>query len=275
MILPICGKPSALSDTDPPVCTPADSYPNPHIFTAMITTSLLVLSLLATSGEVIPESPYAYSPETTLAGAKEPVPSMQSGGGISYSFAEVSIAQGDLGDEDLTTVGLQASYELGSMFYAGAGYASSTADILVLTTGGFFVPGELESSTLSLGAGVHFDPSESVSIFAQGLVLSQEADISASGFGSASLYSADAFSLGAGVRFRPTDLFEGYAQFSSVSGDADYSAGFSADIDYTTMTVGSRLYFGSNLAANIAFSQANYDGGDDQDLFGVGLAYFF
>lgn len=241
----------------------------------MITTSLLIVSSLANSVEFTTESPYAYPLEPLLASAAEPATPMQSEGGISYSFAQVSYAQGELGEEDLNTVGLDVSYEFGSMFYAGLGYAGSKADVLVLTTGGLIVPGELETSTISLGAGVHFDPSESVSIFAQGSFLAQDADISASGFGSASLYSADAFSIGAGVRFRPADLFEGYAQFSTVSGDADYSAGFSADIDYTTITVGSRLYFGSNLATNLAFSQTSVDEGDDQDVLSIGLAYFF
>lgn len=237
----------------------------------MLATTLL---LLASSNHLTEPVPGAFVLEDRPAGESlfvEPVRKRQSGGRLSYSFVDVSYGEGD-GDGESTSV--SALFELDEMFFVGAGFGTSEFGVgsSLDPNGNGPWPSTVQSDAIVLGGGVHFEPSDITSFYAQLQFLAADYEQSWTGYGTEPIGDADGLSIGVGLRFRPVDLFEGYLQYAQTDLSVD---GSSSDIEYDTTTLGLRVYVSEALALTLGTSRADYEAGGDADVTTFGVNYFF
>lgn len=248
----------------------------------MLATSLLLLASGAHTPEAPAEAP-AEGPtlETSETWAEllaKPAPPKQSGGGISYSYASLSYQSGE-GDSD--AVEASAFFEVGDHFFIGGGYGTSSTsvgDYLIFDNFGNVidvVESFLDVDVLSLGVGAHFEPSDTVSLFAQFQLGFVDIEQTFDPYFTSNLGDGNGTSLGIGARFRPVDMFEGFLQFSTTDFSLDTPGGGSSDLEYDTTSFGVRVYATDALALTVSRSSTDYDAGGDADVTAFGINYFF
>jgi long-subunit fatty acid transport protein len=193
---------------------------------------------------------------STIAHAQGPRYSYVEGGWQSIELEDDGTFGDDL-DGDGFAVG--ASFAVTDMLHIFASYGDSDLDLNLF---GFDV--NVGYSTLTAGAGLNFDVSETVDVVGQLAYVDAEVDVSVPGFGSAS-EDESGYGLAVGVRGMVTEDFELNASINYVDlgGDASdttfsfggvYSftpvfalqAGFSFGDDVNSIGVGARLAFGEN-----------------------------
>ena len=238
----------------------------------MLATSLVLLASGAHTPENPAEAPALESSATWAELLAEPALPKQSGGGISYSFIEASYGSGD---SDAESLALEGRFEVTDWAYLGAGFGSSEVDSGIDvqgTTTDIF----LQQTTLAVGAGVHFEPTDQFSVFAELQFAQADFDANADGYASENLGDGDLAAITIGARFRPTEMIEGYVAYSDVDGDyEDNATGLTADIEYSTTTVGIRVYANESLAVNLDAMTQSVDDAPDADFVSVGVNYFF
>lgn len=171
----------------------------------------------------------------------------QAADGMSYSYIDLGYSEIDIDSAPTGDgFGVRGSVGFAENFFAFVEYAS------------WDFPAGLDANTTSIGLGGRLGVSDNVDLV--GRVGYAEAEVSASGFGSADV---DGYLLSAGVRGEVAEGFE-------LEGHVIYTDMGSSGGDDTSFAFGGRYFFTDNFAVG-----AEYQVGDDADTFFVGVRLAF